>query len=195
MSTDLMDALGRWRQGEASAQQALIEQLQPLLQELIARLRPYREAFMLEGVDCSSLAQTGLQAFLGKVPKKDQSLLQDWHNVEPILTLLVQRTLQKEGENSEAAGPAERGHGGESLNGAAGKEQTGEKTSQALASWLERFQTILRSVHPKAIDMVDLRLDGHSNRDLAQRLGMGLRLVQRVFADMRQTWEKVTRKE
>jgi hypothetical protein len=60
---------------------------------------------------------------------------------------------------------------------------------ETLAEWLTRFYRPLRAVHPSAIDILAMRLNGFGDREIAERLELGLRLVQHTVAAMRAEWK------
>ena len=53
-----------------------------------------------------------------------------------------------------------------------------------LAARLERLYVRAREVDPHALEILRLQADGFSDRDVADRLGLGLRLVRRIVADV-----------
>jgi DNA-binding NarL/FixJ family response regulator len=53
----------------------------------------------------------------------------------------------------------------------------------------------VRSIHDKAIDIVELSLDGLRNQEIADDLHMGLRTVQKIKHAIDQAWEKVLTQE
>jgi hypothetical protein len=59
-----------------------------------------------------------------------------------------------------------------------------EELTDRLAAWLLRLRTMLATVHPKAMEIVCLRLEGYRSRDIAERLDLGLRLSKRISRDM-----------
>lgn len=56
---------------------------------------------------------------------------------------------------------------------------------RALAAWLERLYTGLRGVDPRAVEILGLRIEGLGDREIAEELELGLRLVRRLVLDMR----------
>jgi ferredoxin len=60
----------------------------------------------------------------------------------------------------------------------------GEDDARRLADWLERFHAECRAVDPRALEIVALRLEGRDLREIAERLGIGPRLVERILADL-----------
>jgi hypothetical protein len=63
----------------------------------------------------------------------------------------------------------------------------------SLANWLQHVNLVFQAIHPAAIDILGLRLEGHEDREIAERVGLGLRLVRRILQDMRLAWEPQTR--
>ena len=59
-----------------------------------------------------------------------------------------------------------------------------ERAVQSLAAWLDRFYVDLRTIDPQTFEIVGLRLDGCTSREIAERLGLGLRLVKRIIRDI-----------
>lgn len=83
----------------------------------------------------------------------------------------------------------------EDLLGAEHRASSGRETASkpaSLAAWLTRLYRSLRAVHPAAIDIVALRLDGYDDRAIAERLRLGPRLVRHITSQMRADWETET---
>lgn len=51
--------------------------------------------------------------------------------------------------------------------------------------WLDGFFAAARAVDARALEIVELRLRGFDERDIAERLETGLRLVRRIIEDLR----------
>ncbi|MAG58960.1 MAG: hypothetical protein CMJ83_21950 [Planctomycetes bacterium] len=64
----------------------------------------------------------------------------------------------------------------------------GECSGEAFVSWLERTHRVLSAVHPLAVDILSLRLEGETPREISRRLELGLRLTHRIMEEMRQAW-------
>ena len=54
----------------------------------------------------------------------------------------------------------------------------------SVESWLDRFYAAARVVDPQAIEIVGLRLEGFDDREIADRLSLGPRLVRRILRDI-----------
>lgn len=61
----------------------------------------------------------------------------------------------------------------------------------SLVAWLDRLYRAIRGVHPVAIDILALRVEGYVARDIAERLGLGLRQVHSMMHEMRARWQSV----
>lgn len=72
----------------------------------------------------------------------------------------------------------------ETRDGAAENESPGLPHEVRMAAWLDRLSATLRGVDSQALEIVELRAADASNREIAERLGLGLRLVQRIVADV-----------
>ncbi len=57
-----------------------------------------------------------------------------------------------------------------------------------LVAWLGRAHRCMVGVHPLAADILGLRVEGETSREIAERLDLGLRLTERITADMRTAW-------
>jgi DNA-binding CsgD family transcriptional regulator len=54
------------------------------------------------------------------------------------------------------------------------------------------FEEVVRGLHPKAIDILELVLSGLTNQEIADRLQMGLRTVELIIEHMRKAWINAT---
>jgi hypothetical protein len=53
-----------------------------------------------------------------------------------------------------------------------------------LATWLDALYETARHTHPRAIDVLALRVEGWDDREIARKLGLGLRLTVRIRIDL-----------
>lgn len=63
-------------------------------------------------------------------------------------------------------------------------------SSHPLVHWLERVHTVLSNAQPRVVEIIAMRLEGFGDRDIAERLGMGLRLLRRIVADAQADWQR-----
>jgi hypothetical protein len=162
--------------------------LQPLLQAMLVHLRRSRDTPLQFGIDAEGIVGAALNDFLAGLRQGDMDRWQDWRRVTQGLDASVRQALASErpaspqaGHNPARATPSNR--------------EEGAPTLPPLVAWLERFYAVLHEVHPRAMEIVALRVEGFQDRDIAERLGMGLRLVRRIVEDMQTNWAQTTRKE
>jgi hypothetical protein len=166
--------------GDRRARRELEEKLQPLLQEMLARLRRYRDMPLQDGIDGAGIVQAALRSLSAGPSAAESSHLPDLGVVKVILDGLIERALGDEGHSQE----------GERSVPAAGRLDGAGGNGAGLAVWLEHLHAALRGAHPAAVEIVGLRVEGCQDREIAQRLGLGLRLVRRIIRDLRPAWEQ-----
>jgi DNA-binding NarL/FixJ family response regulator len=174
--------------GNGHAGFAWVEQLKPLLLEMLAGVRRHRETALLAGFDSRGIVTAALQSVSLVVPQSALNHLRDMDAVKASLRLVLKHTLQAQSECARD-NPGER-----HMDRPAGvAEMQDEHVIQWLAVWLEIFCGVMNELHPKAIEVVMLRVEGCDNRQVARRLGLPLRLVKRVVHDIRQACERTER--
>lgn len=173
------------------AANALAEKLTPLVLELLARLRRFRETPLQEDLDSAGIARDCWNSFLSSLPRPEQGAFQDWQATLAALDCLIESVLP---ETPNPAGqlsaqlptpePDTAGNGpGSSVAG------HGCQHPPTLAAWLDDVHRSLGEVHSKSFELLGLRLEGYAPRDLAQKFNLGLRQIQRVLGDLRQAWK------
>ncbi len=187
MATELMDDLSRRRNGEVGLQSDLQEKLEPALLEMLAGVRRHRETPLMAGVDSHGIVHAALQNLSVSASQVELDYLQDSETVEAILNLLIKQSLLDEPDHSEARICSPRRE--------QSRQQRNEQGPHPMAVWLEHFHAVMGEVHPEAVEIVILRVEGCDNREVAQRLGLPLRLVKRVVHDMQRAWKSAPGKE
>lgn len=185
---ELMTADVRTTEGAAKA---LAEKLTPLVLELLARLRRFRDTPLLEDLDSAGIAQDCWNSFLSNLPRQEQGAFQDWQATLAALDCLIESALpetlnpagQLPGQLPTPEPDASNGPG-------ASVAGPGCKHPPSLAAWLEGVHQSLGEVHSKSFELLGLRLEGYAPRDLAQKFNLGLRQIQRVLGDLRQAWKR-----
>ncbi len=56
--------------------------------------------------------------------------------------------------------------------------------ASSVEAWMERFYLDARTVDPQALEIVGQRFDGFDDREIAERLSLGPRLVRRIIKDI-----------
>ncbi len=196
-----MDVVNGWRQGDMRAEAELDreEKLQPLLREILSRARRARETPLQFGLDSAEIVDAAVNDFLAGSADAELSQLQDWEMVEAVFDILIERALRDDEahDGTEHRSPlTQQPRLGDSKVNEDAKahadEPPEENTQHPLVGWLKRSRALMQRVHPAAIQVVELRVNGYQNREIAERLGLGLRLVKRIVDDMRTSWERAT---
>ncbi len=197
MITNLLDVVNGWRQGNmrAEAELDLEEKLQPLLREILSRARRARETPLQFGLDSAEIVDAAVNDCLAGSADVELSQLQDWEMVEGLFDMLIERALRDEGahDGTEHRSPlAQQPRLGDSKVSEDADELPEEDTQHPLVGWLKRSRALMQRVHPAAIQIVELRVNGYQNREIADQLGLGLRLVKRIVDDLRTSWNRAT---
>lgn len=203
MTSDLLDPMSREPTSDASARADLEEKLQPLLQEMLAGVRRYLSTPLQEIIDSAGITTVALRNMnlSNGDCESGPDHLRDWWTVKAVLDQLVERSLSDEtplvgwdklAKQSSAHQPPHNAGGPALRLTHPTRDPDG---THPLAAWLEQFYTVIREVHSRAFEIVGLRIEGYTDRDIAERLGLGLRLVRRMISDMRLAWETATEEE
>jgi hypothetical protein len=64
-----------------------------------------------------------------------------------------------------------------------------------IVEWIDELCNVLRAIDPTAIEILRLRVEGYEPRDIAGRLGTGVRLVRHVLADARYQLNQARRQD
>ncbi len=139
--------------------------LLPLLRKILAFLRRVGETPLQSRIDAVGIAR----AVLGDCPSRLSG------EVNGVLDDIVLRSLRR-----PPSVPVEDPE----VREAPADVEAEEKAVQSLAAWLDRFYVDLRTIDPRTFEIVGLRLDGCTSREIAERLGLGLRLVKRILRDI-----------
>jgi len=191
MTGELRDAMDSWPSGDRPAQLDLEEKFRPFLKDLLSRAHRSRDTPLRFGIDSDGIVDAAVKSFLAGQAEEEEASSQDWETVKAGFDALLERALLEEREHpagsnrspiTEQSHPS--GNNGNAISGSAGV-RVDKRAPHPLAAWLERFYTAMRGVHPNAIEIASLRVEDFTSREVAQQLGLGLRLVRRIIEDMR----------
>jgi hypothetical protein len=155
-------------------------ELHPLLQALLAHVRRARQTPLQFGIDSEGIVAAALKD-LGSSEGRSGPW-EDGPIVTAALNKLVDRFLQNEPMSSVTEGRSPR------LKPSTRRDSGDTNASHPLANWLDCLYTTMSDVQPRAIEILGLRVEGFQDRDIAERLGLGLRLVKHIIEDMRVHW-------
>lgn len=159
------------------------EKLTALLQEMLTGVRRHRETTLLAGFDSHWVVTAAMSGLPHYAPQAALAQLRDANEVNATFDWAVAYALRDQPDDPCRDDDWPRHEPGKALPATEG-EPHGTLVTQWLATWLGRFCELLSELHPRAIEVVMLRVEGCDNRGVAQRLGLPLRLVTRVVADI-----------
>ena len=140
-----------------------------LLTEMLSRVRHSGDTPLDFGIDAPGIAAAALERCAAP-PAAHWAALED----QSALVASVDRLAREALEYPDVA----------RVPGA----REGPPEHWGLCSWLERVHRRMAAVHPLAPDILGWRVEGEGSREIADRLGLGLRLTERITADMRAAW-------
>ncbi len=189
MTSEFEDATGSWPGGDGPSQFDLEEKYRPFLQDILARAHRSGDTPLRFGIDSDGIVHAALKNFLAEQADQQESS-QDWETVKAAFDAMLERALldERRQAGSICSPIAQQSHpsddDGNAISGNAGVK-VNQRAPHPLAAWLERFYDAMRGVHPNAIEIAGLRMEDYTSREIAQQLGLGLRLVKRIIEDMR----------
>jgi RNA polymerase sigma factor (sigma-70 family) len=197
MAGEITKAVGRWKLGDDDAQFDLVRQLQPFLFELIDHVRDHLNGRLKPRIDEEAVVNAALKSFLSGVRKDQFPLLTNRENVKKLLHKLVRQTLtddiRRESRQKRDAYRDERNETGVSADVPTAPDTA--TLAEDLTALRKKLEAVLRSVHPKAIDIMELAAKDMSNADIARQLGLGVRNVQVIRKKMKERWDEATGQE
>lgn len=194
MNIDLINTLRRRPAENGRADSELEEKLRSFLQAMLVGIRRHRETPLLAGFDSRGIVDSALQNCSTSDPQVILGHLQDSETVNAVFNLLVKRALIDDLDRPEASICLARGEQSNAAPAIA-RQRPNEKAPHPLTVWLEQFYAVMSEVHPRALEIVALRVESYTNREIAQRLESTPRLVRRIVHDMQQAWQSAVEKE
>jgi DNA-binding NarL/FixJ family response regulator len=70
-----------------------------------------------------------------------------------------------------------------------------EDVTSDVAGMLEKLAEVVRSVHERAIEILELSVEGLGNAEIASKLDLGIRTVQVIKQKMHAAWIRYEREE
>jgi hypothetical protein len=170
-------------------QARLMRLARPLLEQLLARTSRFLETPLQFEIDSAGVAMDVWGSFSADLSAADRHLLSDGAQLRVALDLLIERALEDADPECDILA-LESPHRWQSSSTV---RPDVDSTCSALfhsplvyiVEWFDKFCSSLRLTHPRAIEIVRMRVEGYAARDIAGRLGMGVRLVRRLLADAR----------
>jgi RNA polymerase sigma factor (sigma-70 family) len=198
-SGDITRAVRRWSEGDADAPRDLESLLEPFLLQLLRQIRRRITRPLQARIDSQAIVNAALNSFLTGVRKQEFPLLKNRQDVKKVLTLLVRRTLTDEVRRHTRAkrDPSleVRDATGLPQNVTAPSDPDAALLAGDLTVWLQEKLASLHIEDETTIRIVELRLEGLPNADIADQLGLSLGQLRKVLRQLRQRWDEDKREE
>lgn len=174
--------------------------LRPLLSALLAQVRRLRDTPLQFDVDLAALADQQWDRCQAALPEPQRADPVDWPLVTSALDRLVALALAggcaDEGPSAaqrQLLQPEPPSDLAEPIGHTAHPNPPGD--ASPLGRWITRFDAFVRGVDPCGLEILELRLDGCTDREIAERLGAGRRLVAATVGFMHAAWSGTTCQE
>lgn len=165
---------------------------------LLALVRRRRSPDLEPIIDSEGVVQEALKSFFSGVAKHKFPDLNSRKDVKNLLITFVLRNLidetraqragKRNAEREENYARGQPDHLADTAN------PTAEQVAEA-HECLEKLPEVVRPVHEKAIQILELGLEGLRNNEIADRLDLSLRTVQKIKHDMWAAVEKAHSEE
>lgn len=142
--------------------------MRSLLAEMLASVRHTQDTPLYFGIDGHRVAAAALRTARARVGEDDPTLA----NTAALMSGIEDLARQALDGTRPTASAREADDGAASL-------------AYQLGEWMLRTHGRLREVHPLALDILGLLVEGDTAREVAEQLDFGLRLTRRIIADMR----------
>jgi DNA-directed RNA polymerase specialized sigma24 family protein len=187
MTHSITHAVQDWRDGDELGAQ----QLDRLLRvELLAFIRKHRNPHYRARIDSEAVFNAALKSFLSGVVKDEFPRLRNRCDVRRLMMRFAScvlkdevRWLQTEKRDSARETPL-----ADCLT-AVSSEPSPEQCAIAREYW-EKFPEVVRGVDERAMDILELRLEGLNNTQIADKLELGVRMVQKIVQRMVEAWDQ-----
>jgi RNA polymerase sigma-70 factor (ECF subfamily) len=180
--------LDLWRAGNQDAARQIVEHYVDRLVAL-ARLRISQR--LASRVDPEDVVQSVFRTFFGRI-KAGQFVIEDQ---DDLTKLLVSITVHKTLRQVEFHQAAKRATSQEAVQGSMSHERMQqlldrEPTPEEANSFLDELEHFLNTLTPFQREVLELRMEGYSNEEIAEKLGTYDRKVRRIMERIREQAEK-----
>ena len=177
-----------WRQGDQDAARQIVERY---IDRLLVLARRRISQRLASRVDAEDIVQSVFRTFFGRL-KDGQFVFADQ---DDLCKLLVRITLHKTLRQVAFHKAAKRDPSLETEQGEHHREQLlalldAEPTPDATVAFLDQLEHFLGRLQPLERQILEMRLQGHSNEDIANKLGVYDRKIRRVVEHVRAVAEK-----
>jgi len=172
-----------WRAGDQAAARRLFERYVDRLVEMARRRLSHRLA---RRVDAEDIVQSVFRTFFNRV-RQGQFTIQEGEDVCKLLaSITLHKTLRQVAFHKRAKRDATQ----EASPGDDNQEfmmtlLTEEPTPEDAASFVDQLDFFLRELRPEDRRIIEMRLEGHSNVEIASKLGISDRKIRRLLERLR----------
>lgn len=187
MTSSITRAVQDWRDGDDRGAFDLDRLLRA---ELLVLVRSRRAGHLRARIDSEGVVNAALKSFLSGVAKDEFPQVNNRHDVRQLLAWFVMCVLKDEIRQLRTKKRnLHREAGLDACTSATSREPSPEESARALEYWV-KFPDVVRLVDEKAIDILELRLEGLNNTQIADKLDLGVRMVQQIIQRMVNAWEQ-----
>ena len=177
-----------WRQGSQEAARAIVDRYVDRLVTLARRRLSQRLA---SRVDPEDIVQSAFRSFFARA-KEGRFVFAEQ---DDLCKLLVRITLHKTLRQVAFHKAAKRDPSAETEQGEHHQERLlalldGDPTPETEVAFLDQLEHFFSQLRPQERQILEMRLQGHSNDDIAQKLGIYDRKIRRVIEHVRAIAEK-----
>jgi RNA polymerase sigma factor (sigma-70 family) len=172
-----------WQAGDETAAQKLFERY---LERLLALARRRISQRLASRVDPEDVVQSVFRTFFGRV-KAGQFTIQDPEDVCKLLVrITVHKTLRQVAFHKAAKRNAslEAGHSEEAQERLL-EVLDREPTPEAANAFLDQLEHFLELLRPQDRQILELRMQGYNNLEIAEKLGISDRKIRRLMERVR----------
>jgi RNA polymerase sigma-70 factor, ECF subfamily len=172
-----------WRQGDENAARQIVE---GYLDRLVILARRHLHQRLAPRIDPEDIVQSVFRTFFSRV--KDGQFV--FSEQDDLTKLLVRITLNKTLRQVAFHRAAKRNPGLETANDEGHHDRLQgllavEPTPEATVAFIDQLEHLLGQLQPQERQILELRLQGYSNEEIAQKLGIYDRKIRRVIEHVR----------
>jgi RNA polymerase sigma factor (sigma-70 family) len=191
---DITQALRRLSHGDGNAPGELESLLKPFLLQMLRWIRRRISGPLQARIDSQALLNAALNSFPTGVRKQEFPLLKNRDDVKKLLREIVRGTLTDEVRRQKRIKRSPdrevRDETGRPQNIAAPADPGTALLAGDLAAWLEEKFASLHIEDETTIRIVELRLEGLPNADIADQLGLSVSQVRKILRLLRERWDE-----
>jgi RNA polymerase sigma-70 factor, ECF subfamily len=172
-----------WRQGDENAARQIVD---GYLDRLVVLARRHLHQKMAARIDPEDIVQSVFRTFFSRV-KEGQFVFSEQ---DDLTKLLVRITLNKTLRQVAYHRAAKRNPGQEAVKDDGPHDRLqdllgAEPTPEATVAFIDQFEHLLNQLQPQEREILELRLQGFSNEEIAEKLGIYDRKIRRVIEHIR----------